>query len=313
MKPPVFADVLRAAERIRAVIRTTPVRRSDELDRRCGAALFFKCENLQVTGAFKARGAANAVLGAEATTIAGGVATHSSGNHGAALAWAAALRGVPAFIVVPRDASPVKRAAIARHGAQIIDCGPTLAEREAALAEVVARAGAHVVPPYDDPRIIAGQGTAALELCSQVSGLDAIVAPVGGGGMISGAILAASPGVRVTGAEPALAADAALSLRTGIRQPQMPPKTVADGLRTSLGELNFGICRDYGLDIVLVDEAEILDATHQLTEVFDMPVETSSAVAYAAVCKRPPGQRTGIILTGGNVAPVERATGQRTH
>ncbi len=306
MRLPSHQDVLEAAARIKGVIRETPVHSSSALNRTVSAELFFKCENQQVTAAFKARGAANAVLGADQALIAAGVATHSSGNHGAALAWAASLRGVPAFIVVPRDASPFKRTAITRFGAILIDCGPTLAEREAAVREVVSKTGAHVIPPYDDARIIAGQGTAALELITQVQGLETIVAPVGGGGMVCGTILSAKAGgIRVVAGEPDLAGDAAASLKAGVRQPQMTPRTVADGLRTSLGELNFAICKDYGLEIILVTEEEILEAQSDLIKALSMPVETSSAVAYAAVRRGRLRGRIGVMITGGNVAPTE--------
>jgi threonine dehydratase/serine racemase len=302
IRRPGLKDLRDAAQRLRGVIHETPVRTSAVLDRMIGASLFFKCENLQITGAFKARGAANAVLSTDEVLIASGVATHSSGNHGAALAWAATLRGVPAWVVVPRDASPFKRDAIARQGARLIECGPTLAEREAALADVVATTGAHVIPPYDDARIIAGQGTAALELISQVPSLDSIVAPVGGGGMVSGTLLAATPlGIEVIGAEPELAGDAAESLRTGIRQPQMSPVSIADGLRTSLGALNFAICRDHRLNVILVAEDEIRLAQTELMRELDMPVETSAAVTFAAVKRAGLKGRIGLMITGGNV------------
>ena len=309
---PGLQEVRDAAQRLRGVVLETPVKTSAVLDRMVDASLFFKCENLQVTGAFKARGAANAVLATDERVIASGVATHSSGNHGAALAWAATLRGVPAYVVVPRDASPFKRDAIVRQGARLIECGPTLADRESALADVVAATGAHVIPPYDDARIIAGQGTAALELIEQVPSLDTIVAPVGGGGMICGTLLAATPlGIEVNGAEPELAGDAAAAMQSGIRQPQMPPVSIADGLRTNLGELNFAICQDHGLRIILVTEDEIRIAQTELMRELAMPVETSSAVTFAAVKKSGLRGRIGLMLTGGNIPFQEPHTEAR--
>lgn len=304
---PGLQDVRDAARRLRGVVLETPVKTSAVLDRMVGASLFFKCENLQVTGAFKARGAANAVRSTDERRIAPGVATHSSGNHGAALAWAATLRGVPAYVVVPRDASPLKHDAIVRQGARLIECGPTLAAREAALADVVATTGAHVIPPYDDARSIAGQGTAALELIEQVPSLDTIVAPVGGSGLISGTLLAATPlGIGASGAESELAGDAAEAMRSGVRQPQMPPVSIADGLRTSLGELNFAICLNHGLNVLLISEEEILSAQMELMRALALPVETSSAVAFAAVKQAGLKGRNGLILTGGNI-PFEQA------
>lgn len=303
---PTGSDVLAAAERLRGVAHETAVLTSRTLDRLVGCEVFFKCENLQKTGAFKARGAANAVLSSPDDVIGCGVATHSSGNHGAALAWAASLRGVPAYVVVPDNASAFKREAIARYGAEVIHCGPALADREAMLEAVVQRTGAHVIPPYDDARIIAGQGTAALELMRQVPDLDAVWVPVGGGGMVSGAILAASAmdsqSVSVFGAEPELAGEAAVSMRTGVRQPQMPPVSIADGLRTSLGALNFRICLDYGLQITLVSEAEICAARDELMQILKLMVEPSSAVPWAAVRKSKLSGRIGIIISGGNCA-----------
>ncbi|MEZ5596506.1 MAG: threonine/serine dehydratase [Pseudomonadales bacterium] len=294
--------VLAAARRIEGHIRYTPVRRHDALDRLAGGEVFFKCENLQVAGAFKARGAMHALLCTDRSTLAHGVATHSSGNHGAALAFAAARLGIAAHVVVPAGANPRKREAIRQFGATVVDCGPTLAEREAALAGIVEQTGAHIVPPYDDDRIIAGQGTAALELVADVPGLSAVWVPVGGGGLVAGCVVAlAGSGVTVVGAEPELAGDAALSLRTGIRQPPFPPRTIADGLRTCLGERNFAICRDHKLAIHLVTETAIEEAQAQLTRYLSLPVEPSSAVPFAAVCAIRPGGRVGIILSGGNV------------
>ena len=289
---------------IAGYVHETPVLVSRTLDSIAGCEVFFKCEMQQKVGAFKARGACHALMGASESLIANGVATHSSGNHGAALAWAAGLRQVPAYIVVPDNASTFKRAAIARYGASIIDCGPSLADREAALDELVATTGAHVVPPYDDARIIAGQGTAALELVRQVPGLESLWVPVGGGGLAAGCIAALSASsVRIIGAEPELASDAAASMRLGSRQPQMPPLSVADGLRTSLGLLNFDMFRAYGLAICVVSEAEIRDAQRELMSILKVLVEPSSAVPWAALRRHGPSgaRRVGIVLTGGNI------------
>ncbi len=289
---------------IAGYVHETPVLVSRTLDSIAGCEVFFKCEMQQKVGAFKARGACHALMGASESLIANGVATHSSGNHGAALAWAAGLRQVPAYIVVPDNASTFKRAAIARYGASIIDCGPSLADREAALDELVATTGAHVVPPYDDARIIAGQGTAALELVRQVPGLESLWVPVGGGGLAAGCIAALSGSIiRIIGAEPELASDAAASMRLGSRQPQMPPLSVADGLRTSLGVLNFDMFRAYGLAICVVSEAEIADAQRELMSTLKVLVEPSSAVPWAALRRHGPSgaRRVGIVLTGGNI------------
>ncbi len=296
-----------AARVISGHVHETPVLVSRTLDRLAGCEVFFKCEMLQKTGAFKARGACHAVMHASSELIANGVATHSSGNHGAALAWAATLRAVPAYVVVPDNASTFKRTAIARYGASIIDCGPQLADRESALAELVASTGAHVIPPYDDARIIAGQGTIALEMEEQVPGLDALWVPVGGGGLAAGCIAALSAtSICVRGAEPELAADAQLSMRLGKRQPQMPPLTVADGLRTSLGTLNFAMLRSYGTEICLVSEAQINSARRELMSILKVLVEPSAAVPWAALrCHGPKGsRRVGIVLTGGNIDPL---------
>jgi threonine dehydratase len=246
MEEPSFADVRAAAERISRYVHRTPVMTSQRINRAAGAQLFFKCENLQKTGAFKARGASNAVFSLPEARAAAGVATHSSGNHAAALAWAARLRGIRANVVMPRNAPEVKKRAVAGYGAEIIFCEPTLVAREAGLARVVAETGAEVIHPYDDFRVIAGQGTAALELLAEIPDLDVIIAPVGGGGLMSGTAIAAHslrPGLRLFGAEPAVADDARRSLAAGEIIPSTYPDTVADGLRTSLGRLTFLILK----------------------------------------------------------------------
>ena len=268
--------------------------------------VFFKCEGFQRSGAFKARGAVNAVLNTDAHHIA----THSSGNHGAAVAYAARTLDRQATVVVPEGASPFKLANIERYGADIVRCGPTLAEREAALSEVVSRTGAAVVHPYDDDHVILGQGSMALELVTQVPDLGAIWLPVGGGGLAAGSVVAVGGRCAVVGAEPELAGDAAIGLASGVRQPQMPPRTVADGLRTSLGERNFEILHSYGLPVHLVSEAEIIAAQRLVMSYLKVLVEPSSAVPFAALLKARPGGRVAIVLTGANMLnPEEEAVG----
>lgn len=303
-----FADVEAARARIAGGVRRTPVLSDPGLDARAGAQLYFKCENLQRAGAFKMRGALNAVLSLDEADARRGVATHSSGNHGTALATAAAIRGIPAYIVVPRNARLAKRQAIAAAGAEIVECEPTLAARETTLAAVVARTGAHFVPPYDDDRVIAGQGTAALELIEDVPDLDEVWVPVGGGGLASGTVVAisgAAPQVQVVGAEPAGADDAYRSLRDGTLVPQTDPRTVADGLLTSLGQRNFAILSGYRLPIRLASDAGIMAAARELIEMLHVVTEPSSAVPWAALLESDPagraGRRIGVILTGGNL------------
>jgi threonine dehydratase len=301
-----LTDVNAAFERICATtgVHQTPVMTSNSLDGLAGASLFFKCEHLQKTGSFKARGALNAVRSLDAVTAAKGVATHSSGNHGAALAWAAASRNIPAFVVVPSNAPLAKKQNIALHGAEIIECEPTLQAREATLAEVVRRTGATYIPPYDDERVIAGQGTASLELLAQVADLDIIVTPVGGGGLLAGSILSAGAGIKVFGAEPAMADDAFRSLASGIRVTTHTPQTIADGLQTTLGERNFAIIKPHCAGILLVSEDEIRAAMTLIWTRLKQLVEPSSAVTLAAVLRYPEhfaGQRVGLVLTGGNM------------
>jgi len=278
---------------------------SELLSAMAGAPLWFKCENLQKAGAFKSRGAVNAVFSLADEEAARGVATHSSGNHGAALARAAQLRGIPAYIVVPENARAVKKAAIRQYGGEVIECAATLDAREARLAEVVASTGAWFVPPYDDDRIIAGQGTAALEMLEQVDGLECLVAPVGGGGLLAGSVIAcADSGVAVFGAEPEMADDAYRSLQTGRRVTSHVPNTIADGLLTTLGKRNFEILRDRVAGILLVSEREIVDAMALVWTRLKLVVEPSAAVTLAAILRNPDvftGKRTGAILTGGNV------------
>jgi threonine dehydratase len=303
---PDFAALRAAHERIRPFVHRTPVLTCAALDRLAGARLFFKCENFQKGGAFKARGAANAVLSLPDDQAARGVATHSSGNHAAALALAAGRRGVPAYIVMPRNAPAVKRAAVEGYGGRITFCEPDQASREAAAAEVVRTTGATLVHPYNDERVIAGQGTAALELLEDVPDLDAVLAPVGGGGLLSGTAIAVRglrPAARVIGCEPALADDAAQSLRENRIVPARPPVTVADGLRTALGDKTFPVIRELVEQVALAEEAEIVAAMRLIFERMKVVVEPSAAVPLAALLNRPlnlAGARVGIILSGGN-------------
>lgn len=306
---PVAAEVFAAAERIAGRVHRTPLLTSSTLNALLGADLYFKAEHLQKVGAFKARGAANAVLQLPAGTEI--VATHSSGNHGAALAWAAAEQGLRCKVVMPENAPQVKKAAVAAYGAEIVFCEPTLAAREAALAELVQSCGAHVVPPFDDARIIAGQGTVAQEVVAQCRELgfvpDLIVAPVGGGGLLAGVGLAASalaPDIRVLGAEPAGADDAQRSFRTGTRVTEQVPDTIADGLRTTLGVRNFALIRACVSDVVTVSEVGIREALALLWGRTKQFVEPSAAVGLAAVMEHPArfrNKRAVIVLTGGNM------------
>ncbi|BFM10536.1 pyridoxal-phosphate dependent enzyme [Simiduia litorea] len=302
-----FNHIKMAAERIQGLVHVTPVLTSQLIDQSLGCECFFKCENLQKVGAFKARGACNAVSLLNAQDAALGVATHSSGNHGAALAFAAKLRGIPAYVVMPSNAPQVKKDAVAAYGATIIECEPNLPAREHELARVVQSTGAHFVPPYDDERIIAGQGTAALELMTQAPDLDIVIVPVGGGGLLAGTVLAAK-GIRadtlVYGAEPAGADDAARGFRSGQRVVDVEPKTIADGLRTTLGQVNFIIIKNHVDDILTVSESGILEAMKLLWTRLKVVVEPSSAVAVAAILEHKEtfsGKKVGIVLSGGNV------------
>ncbi len=287
-------DVLRAAhERIRPHIHRTPVMTSRTIDAQVGASVTFKCENFQRGGAFKIRGALNAVLSLPERDAARGVATHSSGNHGAALAIAAGIRGIPAYIVVPANAPRIKRAAIEGYGGIVTECAPNVAARAAALNAVVARTGAHFVPPYDDERIVAGQASATLELLEQANDLEQIWVPVGGGGLASGAAVAvratAAP-VRVVAAEPAGADDAFRSLANGRIEPMDDPRTMADGLRTPLGAITFGILSTHDVTVELASEAAIASATRLLFERMKLVVEPSGAVPLAALLEAARGE-----------------------
>ncbi|MFI5166887.1 MAG: pyridoxal-phosphate dependent enzyme [Thermoanaerobaculales bacterium] len=305
--PPGLAEIRAAAARILPFAHRTPVLTCSALDAMTGASLFFKCENFQKAGAFKFRGACNAVMSLSHAEAASGVATHSSGNHAAALALAARLRGIAAMIVMPRTSRAVKKAAVAGYGAHIVECEPTQAAREAALDELVARTGAAFIHPYNDPRVIAGAATAALELIEEVGDLDVLLAPVGGGGLLSGSALTAAaiaPSTRVIGAEPAGADDAYRSLRAGRIVPSLDPQTIADGLLTSLGDLTFAIIRAHVAEIVTVSESAIVAAIRHVWERMKILIEPSAAVPVAALLEgklRSPGKRLGVILSGGNV------------
>jgi threonine dehydratase len=289
-------DIQQAAQRIAGRVHRTPVLTCTAIDGMVGASLFFKCENFQKVGAFKMRGATNAVLSLTAEEAGRGVATHSSGNHAQALALAARQRGIPAYIVMPSSAPAVKRAAVEGYGAEIITCQPTLQSREETLGQVVERTGAVFIHPYDNDRIIAGQGTAALELLEETSALDVVMAPVGGGGLLSGtalAVKALAPDARVIAAEPAGADDAARSLAAGRIIPSVDPDTVADGLLTSLGERNFPIIRKHVAEIWTVEDPRIIAAMKLVWERMKIIIEPSSAVCLAADLvrrQRGPGQ-----------------------
>jgi threonine dehydratase len=306
---PTSADVFSAAQTIAGQVHTTPLLTSRQLDTLTGANLHFKCEHLQKVGAFKARGACNAMAQLPAGTHL--VATHSSGNHGAALAWAAAQAGLECRVVMPETAPLAKRVAVASYGAEIVLCGPTLADRERALTKLVTETGAHVVPPFDDRRIIAGQGTVALEIMQQSREAgcrpDIVIAPVGGGGLLAGiglAMAALDPGVTVLGAEPAGADDAQRSLRSGQLVTSQQPDTIADGLRTTLGQRNFAVIRETVRDIVTVSEAGIVEAMELLWTRTKQLVEPSAAVGLAAVLEheaRFRNKQVAVVLTGGNM------------
>ena len=304
---PTFEDVLAAAERIRGHVHRTPVMTSEAIDEIAGARLHFKCENLQKVGAFKARGATNAVLSLDVEAAGRGVATHSSGNHAAALAYAAGIRGVPAHVVMPSSAPPVKKAAVAGYGALITECEPTLEARETTLGAVVERTGATFIHAYDNPMVIAGQGTASLELITDVPDLDAVMAPVGGGGLMSGTAIAVSasrPDITIWGSEPAGADDAFRSLRDDTLYPSVKPNTIADGLLTSLSDRTFRILGERLEGILTVSEENIIRAMRLLWERMKIIVETSGAVPLAAVLEHPDrfsSRRVGLIISGGNV------------
>lgn len=304
---PGIEDIRRAAERIGPHVHRTPVLTSSTVNGISGAEVFFKCENLQKAGAFKVRGATNAVFSLFREQARHGVATHSSGNHAAALALAGGWRGIPVTVVMPDNASAIKKRAVAGYGATIIYCEPTFQAREEMLTQVAERTQAEIIHAFDDPRVIAGQGTAALELFEQVNDIDTVIAPVGGGGLLSGTALAARglfPDARVFGAEPRNVDDAWQSLKSGRIMPATGKASIADGLLTSLGKLTFPIIREHVAGIVTVSEAGIVDAMRLVWERMKLIVEPSAAVAVAALLAQPDefeGRRVGVVLSGGNV------------
>ena len=304
---PDLVAIRSAAARIAPHVHHTPVMTCAAIDAEIGASVFFKCEHLQHVGAFKARGACNAVFSLDAATAERGVVTHSSGNHGAALAYAARRRGIPAWVVMPENAPTVKQANVRRFGATVRLCAPTVDARESACYDVARETGATLIHPFDDPRVIAGQGTAALELVEAIDGLDAIVAPCGGGGLLSGTSIAATSlrrGITVFGAEPKNADDAARSLARGSLQPLAPTATIADGLRTTLSPRTLSALRAYVDGIALCSEAAIVRAMRMTFERMKQVVEPSSAVPLACLLERTldvAGRRVGIIVSGGNV------------
>lgn len=302
-----LADLHAAAARLAPLAHRTPVLTSAGLDALAGAALHFKCENFQRGGAYKFRGAANAVASLTDAQAAAGVVTHSSGNHATCLSLAAKLRGIPAHIVVPRNAPLIKQRAIAAYGGRLTLCEPTLAARQAEADRIQRETGAVFVHPYDNELVIAGQGTVALELFEQVRGLEVIIAPVSGGGLLSGlgiAARASQPAVEVWGAEPALADDAFRSLRDGQLRANQNTATIADGLRASLSERTFDLIRQHVRGIVTVTEEQIIHAMRLIWERMKLVVEPSAAVPLAAVLAAPEnfrGRRVAVVLTGGNV------------
>ena len=304
---PTIDQIREASKRTEAITHRTPVMTSRGIDYISQCEVFFKCENLQKVGAFKARGAANAVFSLNDQDASKGVATHSSGNHAAALAYAAGCRGIKAFVVMPENASPVKKAAVKGYGAEIIYCESTQKAREELLAEVVERTGAVFIHPYNDYRVIAGQATAALELFEEVPDLDMLIAPVGGGGLLSGTALTAAaldPTVVVFGAEPAGADDAFRSMQAGKVIPMEKPDTIADGLRTSLGSLTFPIIQQYVKEIITVSDSKTIEAMRLVWQRMKIIIEPSSAVALAAVIgnqQLTEGKKVGLIISGGNV------------
>jgi threonine dehydratase len=304
---PDLAGVRAAQARIAPHVHRTPVMTCAAIDAEVGASLYFKCEHLQRIGAFKARGACNAVLSLDAAAARRGVVTHSSGNHGAALAYAAKRRGIPAWVVMPDNAPAVKQANVRRFGATVRLCAPTVAARESACAAVARDTGATLIHPFDDPRVIAGQGTAALELLDAIDDLDAVIAPCGGGGLLSGTSIAATGirrGIAVFGAEPANADDAARSFAAGTLQPLAPTTTIADGLRTTLSARTLAALRAHVRAFGTCSEEAIGRAMRMMFERMKQVIEPSAAVPLACLLERTldvAGKRVGIIVSGGNV------------
>jgi len=307
MNLPTFADIVKAHDRIRPYIHHTPVLSSKSINEIVGAELFFKCENLQKVGAFKFRGACNSVFSLSDVEAKNGVCTHSSGNHAAALALAARMRGIPAYIVMPENAPEIKKIAVGGYGAQITFCTPTLEARESTLKKVASETGATEIHPYNNFNVICGQGTAAKELIEEIGTLDIVMAPVGGGGLLSGTAISTKallPKAKVIAAEPAGADDAYRSFYAKTLQPSIAPKTIADGLLTSLGSLTFPIILNEVDQIVTVSEESIVAAMRMIWERMKIIIEPSSALPLAAILENKldvKGQKVGIILSGGNV------------
>ncbi len=307
MTIPTFDDVTAAHARIKPYIHRTPVLTSSYFDGLTAASLFFKCENFQKAGAFKARGASNAVFGLSEVVAARGVATHSSGNHGLSLAYAAGRRGIPVTVVMPRTAPQAKKDAVRGYGGRIVECEASTSSREAVFAQVVAESGAEFVHPYNDARVIAGQGTCSLELIEQVADLDIVIAPIGGGGMVSGTCLTLThlaPRIKIYAAEPKNADDARRSLKAGYIIADDAPDTVADGLKVPLKELTWHFVSRYVTDILTATEDEIVDAMKLMWKRMKIVVEPSSAVPLATILANKDvfaGKRVGVIVTGGNV------------
>lgn len=304
---PTYQDVEAAHDRIAPYIHRTPVLTSSYLNALTGAELYFKCENFQKAGAFKARGASNAVFSLSDAQAARGVATHSSGNHGLCLSYAAGRRGIACTVVMPRTAPQAKKDAVAGYGGRVVECEPSTTSRESVFAKVMAGSGAEFVHPYNDPRVIAGQATCARELNEQVPGLDAVIAPIGGGGMISGTCLtlsAIAPGVQIYAAEPEQADDAARSFKAGHIIADDAPETVADGLKVPLKELTWHFVQRHVTDILTTSEDEIIEAMKLTWKRMKIVMEPSCAVPLAAILRNPAvfrGKRVGVIITGGNV------------
>ena len=304
---PGIEDIRTAHERIKRYGHITPVLSSHKVNERCGGDIYFKCENFQKVGAFKFRGACNAIFSLTNEEAATGVATHSSGNHAQALALSAKLRGIPAFVVMPENAPKVKVEAVRNYGAEITFCASSLNAREETLQQVIQKTGATPIHPYDDARIVAGQGTAALEFLQTNPDLDLILTPVGGGGLLSGTAIAAKalkPEIEVIGTEPELADDAFRSFKSGKLIKEYSTDTIADGLRTALGDLPFRIIQDQVDDVVTVSEASIIEAMRFVWERMNMIIEASCAVPLAAIFEDKidiRDKKTGIIITGGNV------------
>ena len=305
--PVTLTDIQQAAERIKPYAHRTPVLTNESLNQRVGAQVYLKCENLQKVGAFKFRGASNAVYSLSDEEAARGVCTHSSGNHAQALALAARMRGIPAYIVMPNNAPQVKKDAVAGYGGVITFCEPTLDARESTLAKVVAETGANIVHPYNDEHVIAGQGTATVELLDTVPDLDVIMTPVGGGGLLSGTSIAAKglkPTIRVIAGEPENADDAYRSMKEGRIIPSVHPKTIADGLLTSLSDRTFRYIQQNVEQIVTVSEQGIIDAMKFIWERVKIVIEPSAAVPVAVLWEKKidlSGLKVGVILSGGNV------------